>query len=449
MSNSKKQRHRNDVLKLMILPGVCMLAFGITFAWNTQHQRQSEQNTVQPIAKSTPKSEIVPALEVAMKPKQEALLVPESISQAVEDEPMPLQEVSAYGEFTSDELHEIRPEVFSTIQSYSATDVQDQIVHDAAFNNVVMAMVREEMAKPTHEIGTSLDGVASEEVTHALNIIDVVLELEEQGVLVDLDDLTYARLGDELSAGIFGKEKKIDRVVSQMDDYGNEHLSMSVLPDEKINSESFGLNAPVSVSFGLAIVSSSTNPYWSGGKNGSVIGYYSKHRDTSDQDSSKDYYSYSRWSLAKPKKVDIRFARDRFSYVHTADLKSGITNGSQWKVYARVDQDPWNERDAGSANCSNASIGVSLGVASFSTNGQWCDTIKPKWVWGGLHTRYEANYHWFNGYGSHAEDQIRNNFAVSMSVVPGTQPYWWDYNDAYFCDPTNRSFDCAEYTQNQ
>lgn len=455
MSKSVKQRQRNDVLKLMFLPGVCVLAFGVTFAWKAQYQQQqqpqqqSDQNTLRPLAKSPTISEITTTPEVALQPAEEELLVPEAISQGTVDEPIPVADASPYGEFTSDELHEIRPEVFSAIESYNATDIQDQFRNDAAFNDVVMAMVREELAKPTHEIGTSLVGVASEEVTHARHIIDVVLELEEQGVLVDLDELSYARLGDDLSAGIFGKEKKIDRVVSQTDDFGNEHLSMSVLPDEKINSASFGLNSPVSVSFGLAVVSSSTNPYWSGGKNGKVIGYYMKHRDTADDDRDKDYYSYSRWSLAKPNKVDLRFATDRYSYVRTADLKSGITNGSKWKVFARVDQDPWSEKDAGSANCSSASVGVSLGVASFSTSGEWCDVIKPKWVWGGLHTRYEAKYHWFHGYGSHAGDQIRNNFAVSMSVKPGTQPYWWDYNDAYFCDPTHRSFDCAEYTQNQ
>lgn len=354
---------------------------------------------------------------------------------------------SAYGEISSDELHEINPEKFSNIRSFNANDIDKKIDEDSDFFYNVMEIVRNELAKPRDEIGVALTAVESDEVTHAREIIEVIQEFEDQGVMVDLNELSYVRLDQGISAGIFGKAKKIDRVVSQIDDYGNEHLSMSTVPNEEIDSPKLAINTPVSAGFGVEIVSSSTDSNWSRGSRGRVIGYYQKYRDFGEQDPDKNYFAYHRWSLAKPVKENIRWDLDMYTYVATGDLKSGITNASRWKVFARTDQDPWNEVKSGSATCSNVTLGISFGAVTAESSGEFCDTIKPKWVWGGLHTRYEAKRGFF-GYSSHVAKQIRNNFMVGISVKPGTTPYWWDYNDGYFCRPGSVRL-CSEYTQYQ
>lgn len=463
------QKSRKLPMSLFMGAGAFVVTLGVVGQFTASHETgKSSTNQLAKSAASKESQELVSHRNV---PAAESAF--EAIGETTDEETTPtvVQQVAAsqdelednpYGSITSDELHQINPEQFSHIRSYEAVDFDERLEQDTVFQSTVKELVKAELSRPESQIGEGLMNVMSDEANNARRIIDIVQSLENEGVLVDIEELSFTRLDEELSTGIFGSGRKIDRVVSQQDDFGNEHLSMAVLPDENVTND-LSISAPVSTGFSYQIVSSNGAVGWFGSWKGHIIGYYQKYKDFGERDNTKDYFAYHRRSLAKPLSGTVSThlgpATSTY-YVSSADLQSGVTNSSAWKIISRTDQDPWNTVPSGSAVCSNASIGISYAGVSASTSGKWCDTIIPRRLWGGLHTRYEANHHWWHGWSKHKLKEITNNFMVGMSVEPGTTPYWWDYNDAYFCNDGYRSDyqkehvtaipnDCHETTRNQ
>jgi hypothetical protein len=333
---------------------------------------------------------------------------------------------------------------FHNANVFNSKDIDKIIENDSDFQHNVIELVRTELAKPRDEIGQGLVGIESDEVMHARRVIRQVLDFEDKGILVDLDELTYIRFGNGMSAGIFGKSKKFARVASHTDDYGNEVLSMAAVSDETIK-EPLSIKAPVSAGFIEADVSliASSNPQWVESNYGNLQSGWAKSKIVNETDNTADYYLYERWTDARPKMPFWTYPGvPTRTYVRTGDTMSGLTYRMRQEAVKNIlDWQPHRNMDMGSDTCDELTFTLSvadiIGVGVEKTF-EICDITRVAQVWGGLWTRFIAKKGWYEDWSSHYGKSVNNNFAVTLKFTQSTDeeehiPYWWDYSDAQFC----------------